>query len=144
MTTSKMNELENLTLEQLVKEIEASRMMLQHYKGNLQHAEAELLSRTAGDFIQEMIQREKTHGSISKEIDGIKLTYEVKQTVSWDQDKLRSLWEALPPEVGSKLIKTEFSVSEAVFKNQVDPGLIDALVDARTTKLSNPSIKLNK
>ena len=119
-------------------------MMLQHYKGNLQHAEAELLSRTAGDFIQEMIQREKTHGSISKEIDGIKLTYEVKQTVSWDQDKLRSLWEALPPEVGSKLIKTEFSVSEAVFKNQVDPGLIDALVDARTTKLSNPSIKLNK
>jgi hypothetical protein len=119
-------------------------MMIQHYKLNLQNAEAELLSRTAGDFIQEMVQREKTHGSISKEIDGIKLTYEIKQTVSWDQDKLRTLWESLPSEMGGKLIKTEFSVSEANFKAQVDPGLIDALVDARTTKLSNPSIKLNK
>lgn len=138
-----MNELENLTLQQLVTEIETSKMMLRHYKGNLQNAEAELLSRTSGDFIQEMIQREKTHGSISKEIDGVKLTYEVKQTVSWDQEKLRSLWEALPPEVSSKLIKTEFSVSEAVFKNQVDPGLIDALVDARTTKLGAPTIKMN-
>lgn len=139
-----MNELEKLTLPQLVQEIETSRMMIQHYKLNLQNAEAELLSRTAGDFIQEMVQREKTHGSISKEIDGIKLTYEIKQTVSWDQDKLRTLWESLPSEMGGKLIKTEFSVSEANFKAQVDPGLIDALVDARTTKLSNPSIKLNK
>ena len=90
-----------------------------------------------------MVQREKTHGSISKEIDGVKLTYDVKQTISWNQDKLRALWEALPPEIGGKLIKTEFSVSEAVFKNQVDPGLIDALVDARTTKLGVPTIKLN-
>jgi len=94
--------------------------------------------------MKEMMEREKTHGSVSKEIDGVKLTYDVKQTVSWDQEKLQSLWEALPPEIGSKLIKTEFSVSEAVFKNQVDPGLIDALVDARTTKLGVPTIKLNK
>jgi hypothetical protein len=118
--------------------------MQQYYKLKIQHLESELLSRTSGDFIAEMVAREKSHGSISKEIDGIKLTYEVKQTVAWDQDKLRKLWEALPPEIGNKLIKTEFSVSEAVFKNQVDPGLIDALVDARTTKLSTPQIKLNK
>lgn len=139
-----MKELTEMTLPELAKEIETLRWLQQEYKLKVQHAEFELLQRTAGDFISEMVSREKTHGSISKEIDGIKLTYDVKQTVSWDQDKLRSLWEALPPEVGSKLIKTEFSVSEAVFKNQVDPGLIDALVDARTTKLSAPTIKLNK
>ena len=133
-----------MTLPELAKEIESLRWLQQEYRLKVQHAEAELLQRTAGDFISEMVSREKTHGSISKEIDGIKLTYDVKQTVSWDQEKLRSLWEALPPEIGSKLIKTEFSVSEAVFKNQVDPGLIDALVDARTTKLSAPTIKLNK
>lgn len=102
----------------------------------------ELVMRTMSEFTKEMIAREKEHGSFSKTIDGVDLTYEVKQTVSWDQAKLRSLWEALPPEVGSRLIKTEFSVSEAVFKNQVDPGLIDALIDARTTKLSAPVIKL--
>jgi hypothetical protein len=139
-----MKKLEQMTLPELAKEIESLRWLQQEYRLKVQHAEAELLQRTAGDFISEMVSREKTHGSISKEIDGIKLTYDVKQTVSWDQEKLRSLWEALPPEIGSKLIKTEFSVSEAVFKNQVDPGLIDALVDARTTKLSAPTIKLTK
>jgi hypothetical protein len=139
-----MKKLTEMTLPELAKEIETLRWLQQEYKIKVQHAEFELLQRTAGDFISEMVSREKTHGSISKEIDGIKLTYDVKQTVSWDQEKLRSLWEALPPEVGSKLIKTEFSISEAVFKNQVDPGLIDALVDARTTKLSAPTIKLNK
>lgn len=133
-----------MSVPELAQEIESLRSMQQYYKLKIQHLESELLSRTSGDFIAEMVAREKSHGSISKEIDGIKLTYEVKQTVSWDQDKLRKLWEALPPEIGSKLIKTEFSVSEAVFKNQVDPGLIDALVDARTTKLSTPQIKLNK
>lgn len=139
-----MKKLEQMTLPELAKEIENLRWLQQEYRLKVQHAEAELLQRTAGDFIAEMVSREKSHGSISKEIEGIKLTYEVKQTVSWDQEKLRSLWEALPPEIGSKLIKTEFSVSEAVFKNQVDPGLIDALVDARTTKLGVPQIKLNK
>lgn len=133
-----------MSVPELAQEIESLRSMQQYYKLKIQHLESELLSRTSGDFIAEMVAREKSHGSISKEIDGIKLTYEVKQTVAWDQDKLRKLWEALPPEIGSKLIKTEFSVSEAVFKNQVDPGLIDALVDARTTKLSTPQIKLNK
>lgn len=133
-----------MNVPELAQEIESLRSMQQYYKLKMLHLESELLSRTAGDFIAEMVAREKSHGSISKEIDGVKLTYEVKQTVSWDQDKLRKLWEALPPEIGSKLIKMEFSVSEAVFKNQIDPGLIDALVDARTTKLGVPQIKLNK
>lgn len=132
-----------MTVPQLAAKIEDLRSTAQYIKLQIQHAESELLQRTSGDFIAEMVSREKSHGSISKEIDGVKLTYDVKQTVSWNQDKLRALWEALPPEIGSKLIKTEFSVAEAVFKNQVDPGLIDALVDARTTKLGIPTIKLN-
>jgi len=111
-------------------------------KMQIKNVETELVMRTMNEFVKEMIAREKEYGSISKTIDGVDLTYEVKQSVSWDQPKLRALWEALPREIGDKLIKTEFSVSEAVFKNQVDPGLIDALVDARTTKLSAPSIKL--
>jgi len=139
-----MKELAEMTVPELAREIETMRSLQQLYRLKVQHAESELLQRTAGDFIQEMVQREKSHGSIAKEIDGVKMTYEVKQTVSWDQEKLRALWEALPPEISSKLIKTELSVSEAIFKAQVDPGLIDALVDARTTKLGTPTIKLNK
>ena len=133
-----------MTVPQIAEKMESLRSAAQYIKLQLQHLDAELLQRTSGDFIAEMVQREKSHGSISKEIDGIKLTYEVKQTISWDQERLRSLWESLPPEISSKLIKTEYSVSEAVFKNQVDPGLIDALVDARTTKLGIPTVKINK
>lgn len=106
--------------------------------------ERELLHLTSSDFVAEMVSREKTHGSVSKDIDGVKLTYEVKQTVSWDQEKLRALWEALPSYVGNKLVELKFSVPERMFACQTDPALIDALVDARITKLSAPTIKLNK
>ena len=133
-----------MNIKDLIAKLEHNRDMIASLKRVNSQLEAELLALTSSDFVSEMVSREKTHGSVSKEIDGVPLTYEVKQTVSWDQEKLRALWEALPPEIGSKLIKTEFSVSEAVFKNQVDPGLIDALVDARITKLSAPTIKLNK
>lgn len=132
----------NQKIQHLVLQIEKNKEAIKTFREHNATLEAELLQIVGGDFIQEMVSREKTHGSITKDFGGIKLSYELKQTVTWDQAKLRALWEALPAEIGSKLIKTEFSVSEAVFKNQVDPGLIDALVDARTTKLSAPSIKI--
>jgi hypothetical protein len=125
-----------------VLQIEKNKEAIKTFREHTATLEAELLSLTAGDFIQEMVSREKVHGSVSKEFDGVKLTYDIKQTVTWDQDKLRNLMESLPTDIGSNLIKTEFSVSEAVFKNQIDPALIDALLDARTTKLSSPTVKV--
>lgn len=132
----------NHKIQHLVLQIEKNKEAIKAFREHNATLEAELLQIVGGDFIQEMVSREKTHGSITKDFGGIKLSYELKQTVTWDQAKLRALWEALPAEIGSKLIKTEFSVSEATFKNQIDPALIDALLDARTTKLSAPSIKI--
>ena len=129
-------------IQQLVLQIEKNKEAIKTFREHNTVLEAELLSLTAGDFIQEMVSREKTYGSVSKEFDGIKLTYDIKQTVTWDQDKLRNLLESLPTDIGRNLIRTEFSVSEAVFKNQIDPALIDALLDARTTKLSSPTVKI--
>ena len=132
----------NNKIQHLVLQIEKNKEAIKTFREHNATLESELLQIVGGDFIQEMVSREKTHGSITKDFGGIKLSYELKQTVTWDQAKLRALWEALPAEIGSKLIKTEFSVSEATFKNQIDPALIDALLDARTTKLSAPSIKI--
>ena len=129
-------------IQQLVLQIEKNKEAIKTFREHNTVLEAELLAITAGDFIQEMVSREKTYGSVSKEFDGIKLTYDIKQTVTWDQDKLRNLLKSLPTDIGRNLIKTEFSVSEAVFKNQIDPALIDALLDARTTKLSSPTVKV--
>jgi hypothetical protein len=131
-------------LQNLIENIENNRHTMQFLKEQNARLEAELLSLTSSDFVAEMVAREKTHGSITKDIDGVKLTYEVKQTVTWDQEKLRSLWEALPSYVGNKLVELKFNVSERMFQSQTDPALIDALVDARITKLSAPTIKLNK
>jgi len=129
-------------IPQLVLQIEKNKEAIKTFREHTATLEAELLALTAGDFINEMVSREKTYGSVSKEFDGVKLTYDIKQTVTWDQERLKALLENLPVEIGSKLIKTEYSVSEAVFKNQIDPALIDALLDARTTKLSSPTVKV--
>jgi len=132
------------TIQELTEEIDNAKYWLAHYKEKQRLSEAELIARVSAQFSEEMVAREKTHGSISKEIDGVKLSWEVKQTVSWDQEKLRSLKEALPLEMGERLITTKLSVSEAMFKNQTDDALIDALIDARTTTLSEPCVKICK
>ena len=133
-----------MNIQDLIAQIESNRTSIAFLKERNTQLEAELLALTSSDFVAEMVAREKTHGSVSKDIDGVKLTYEVKQTVSWDQEKLRALWEALPSYVGNKLVEVKFSVPERMFACQTDPALIDALVDARITKLSAPTIKLNK
>jgi len=129
-------------IPQLVLQIEKNKEAIKTFREHTATLEAELLALTAGDFINEMVSREKTYGSVTKDFDGVKLTYDIKQTVSWDQERLKALLENLPVEIGSKLIKTEYSVSEATFRNQIDPALIDALLDARTTKLSSPTVKV--
>jgi len=133
-----------VNIKELIANLETNQATIAFLKEKNSQLEAELLSLTSSDFVAEMISREKTHGSITKDIDGIKLTYEVKQTVTWDQDKLRALWEALPSYVGNKLVELKFSVPERMFACQTDSALIDALVDARITKLSAPTIKLQK
>lgn len=133
-----------MNISDLIANIENNRDTIAFLKERNSQLEAQLLALTSSDFVAEMVAREKTHGSVSKCIDGVKLTYEVKQTVSWDQEKLRALWEALPSYVGNKLVEVKFSVPERMFACQTDPALIDALVDARITKLSAPTIKLQK
>lgn len=133
-----------MNIKDLIAKLEHNRDMIASLKRVNSQLEAELLALTSSDFVSEMVSREKTHGSVSKEIDGVPLTYEVKQTVSWDQEKLRALWEALPSYVGNKLVELKFSVPERMFACQTDSALIDALVDARITKLSAPTIRLNK
>jgi hypothetical protein len=130
-------------IQHLVLQIEKNKEAIKAFREHNTVLEAELLGLTSGDFINEMVSREKTYGSVTKDFDGVKLTYDIKQTVSWDQERLKALMENLPVEIGSKLIKTEYSVSEATFRNQVDPALIDALLDARTTKLSKPTISIH-
>ena len=114
---------------------------IEEVENQLKLLKAELLAMVGEDLSAALAARGKEYGSVSMEIDGVSLTYEVKQTVSWDQTKLQNLWQSLPLEVGDKLIDLKFSVSEKMYDACIDEAIKAALTDARTTKLSSPSVK---
>ena len=114
---------------------------IEEIENQLKLLKAELLTMVGADLSSALAAKGKEYGSVSMEIDGVSLTYEVKQTVSWDQTKLQNLWQSLPLEVGDKLIDLKFSVSEKMYDACIDEAIKAALTDARTTKLSSPSVK---
>ena len=114
---------------------------IEEVENQLKLLKAELLAMVGEDLSAALAARGKEYGSVSMEIDGVSLTYEVKQTVSWDQTKLQNLWQSLPLEVGDKHIDLKFSVSEKMYDACIDEAIKAALTDARTTKLSSPSVK---
>lgn len=114
---------------------------IEEIENQLKLLKAELLTMVGADLSSALAAKGKEYGSVSMEIDGVSLTYEVRQTVSWDQTKLQNLWQSLPLEVGDKLIDLKFSVSEKMYDACIDEAIKAALTDARTTKLSSPSVK---
>lgn len=131
-----------MTIEQLAVAITSTKQKIDMERSKLEILESELLQKVSSTFEADMAAKEKFHGSVTGEIDGVKMKFDVKQTVSWDQKSLRKLWEALPVEIGNKLIETKFFVKESVYNAQADPAIISALNEARTTKLSTPKIEI--
>ena len=121
--------------------IEKTEAQIEEIENQLKLLKAELLTMVGADLSSALAAKGKEYGSVSVEIDGVSLTYEVRQTVSWDQAKLQNLWQSLPLEVGDKLIDLKFSVSEKMYDACIDEAIKAALTDARTTKLSSPSVK---
>lgn len=105
-------------------------------------AAAELAKCLEAEASKILSERGKDYGAVSMQVGDTELVWQRSQSVSWDQEKLRALWEALPREMGDKLIKLEFSVAEATYNAQADPELFQALTNARTTSVAEPTIKL--
>ncbi len=122
------------------------------------------LGRRFGDVIKAAYAKaEKSHGKLKirpvaedaaavafggvKADDGASfdLEVEIRQSVDWDTSKLiaaSSNDELMTPEQAQHLFKVEMSVPEKTY-NALPPGpLKQALTDARTTKLSAPTIKV--
>lgn len=111
-------------------------------EAHLKALKAELAEMVGTAFAAEYQRKGKDHGSLSLEVDGVPLTYELKQTVSWDQAKLKAIWQSIPIDVGDKLIDLKYSVKEKMFDALLDEDLKKKLIDARTTKLSAPLVKI--
>jgi len=105
------------------------------------------LTRRFGDEIKGAYGKaDKTHGKVTVKPGSVfELDAEVRQTVEWDQAKLMAASsdaETITPEEAQHVIKVELSVPEKIY-SALPPGkLKTALTDARTTKLSAPSLKV--
>jgi DNA gyrase/topoisomerase IV subunit A len=84
------------------------------------------------------------YGTLTTEVDGVKLTYEVKATYLWDQGKLQALYESLPLADARELVTTKMSVSSKTIERIGNEDVLKRVMEARTTKFSEPRITFIK
>lgn len=109
-------------------------------KATLDNINAELLARYGERFASELTAAGKTDGEVSREVDGVKLTYAVKPKVKWDNARLQAIAAGMPWDVAQRVFKIEFAVPERTFKALTDNGLIAKLNEARTVEYSEPKV----
>jgi HPt (histidine-containing phosphotransfer) domain-containing protein len=109
-------------------------------KGQLDAIGEELLRRYAGKFEDELKSNKQVAGEITREVDGVKMTYAVKPKVKWDSDMLRDLSASMDEEVAERVFKVEYSVPEKTYKAITDKLLLNAITKARTVEYSAPKI----
>lgn len=103
---------------------------------------AEIARRYDGQIAHVYKTANKQHGKVTVGGDNFDVEVDTRQTVKWDQALLRAAGDTMKPEEAQHIIDVELSVSEKTY-NALPPGDVKkALTDARTTKLSAPSIKV--
>lgn len=128
---------------------------LKHYRSEITkrlnkiaslEAEIELLNeaivKAYGERFQNALKMaNKEHGKVTMEVDGVRVSYEVRRSVSWDQEALQKLRAAMLPSDAKVLISERLAVRESEMKNCIDQR-IHKLVDmARTVKFQTPKIE---
>jgi hypothetical protein len=101
----------------------------------------EAIMQEHGANLQNLLKESgRGYGELSTEIDGVKLKYEVKATYLWDQGKLQSLYESLPLADARELINAKLSVAAKTIERIGNEDVLRRVMDARTTKFSEPRI----
>lgn len=109
-------------------------------KRKLEEFNGELRRRFESQLLETFAQQDKQHGQHTFEVDGFKLTGEVRATVKWDSKKLESVAASMPWHEAQRIFKIEFSVPEKTYHSITDTKLLDAIIDARTVKYSEPKV----
>lgn len=104
--------------------------------------DGEVASRYVPAFAALLAQQGKEAGSLTFERDGFKMKGDVRKSVKWDGAKLQAIASGMDWPTASRLFKIEFGVSEATYKALIDEELRKRLDDARTVKLSTPSVSI--
>lgn len=138
-----MNHIKSTTPEEAAKQIAVIKDDMEMLKAEQKKYEAILLDAKLKEFEHLLSLNKKTHGSVTLTLeDGVQVTLEKKQTVTWDQGKLQNVYECLPAETASNIIEIKMSVPEKVYAAISDPALLEDLKAARTTKIGEATVRL--
>lgn len=93
--------------------------------------------------------KDKTHGECTAEQDGVKFTVGADKTVKWDSAKLMAVAGQMSWAQANAMFKITFEMSETNYKNLVnnvaaglvDQKVLDAVNDARTSKIGETKLK---
>lgn len=101
-----------------------------------------LTARTKDALAAALAEAGKTQGSITAEVDGVKLNYELKPKISWDSKRLQAVAAEMPWDKVEKIFSIKFSVKETTYKALTDDALIASLNEARTVEHTEAKISL--
>jgi uncharacterized coiled-coil protein SlyX len=131
---------QSLTLEEIRLSVATQQSIIDAAKAQMDIFNAELRSRFETRLNQALAEQDKKHGQHTFDVDGVKLTAEVRATVKWDSTKLEAVARTMPWQDVQRVFKVEFSVPEKTFQAITDTKLLDQLIDARTVKYSEPKV----
>lgn len=122
----------------------AQQNIIDSAKEKMDAIQAELVMRYHPWVSDALKQENKQHGQHTFNVDGIKMTGEIKATVKWDSSALEKIAASLPWETVSRVFKIDFAVPEKNYKGITDQKLLDRLNEARTVKYSEPKISFSE
>jgi outer membrane murein-binding lipoprotein Lpp len=122
-----------------IRKLETAISQLEQAKDAISSA---LTARTKDALAAALAEAGKTQGSITAEVDGVKLSYELKPKISWDSKRLQAIAGDMAWDKVEKIFSIKFSVKETTFKALTDDALIASLNEARTVEHTEAKISL--
>jgi hypothetical protein len=122
-----------------IRKLDLAIAKLEEAKATIQNA---LNERTKDQLAAALAEAGKTQGSITVDIDGVKLNYELKPKITWDSKRLQAVAAEMPWDKVEKIFSIKFSVKETTYKALTDDTLIASLNEARTVEHTDPKISL--
>jgi hypothetical protein len=122
-----------------IRKLDLAIAKLEEAKATIQNA---LNERTKDQLAAALAEAGKTQGSITVDIDGVKLNYELKPKITWDSKRLQAVAAEMPWDKVEKIFSIKFSVKETTYKALTDDALIASLNEARTVEHTDAKISL--
>lgn len=134
----------NFDISNIYDEIEAYKITIANAKDELNKLEKLVEEYFKDEFDKSFRVKAEPFGSVKAEKDGFIVTYDVKKSVSWDQDILKQLYAKIKKtDDPQKYMKITIGVAETAYKGFSEKAK-KAFDEARTVKPGTKKIQIKK